>query len=175
MFIKNNISSKTLKRIEINKLYLGKESITLIYKNPKFNKEILYSDIIDFEVVIQLPNLCYYKPNVLYLTKGYKIILTNVDNEKYSISTVAISLNELYSIVNHSRQMQNFKLSFSGNSEYTKNFLTKRLQEYVDNGYQKTIFMKLYGFTYSNIPESWSILFILLGSIFLGLIIYFMF
>ena len=53
--------------------------------------------------------------------------------------------------------------------------LTKRLQEYVDNGYQKTIFMKLYGFIYSNIPESWSILFILLGSIFLGLIIYFMF
>lgn len=174
MFIKNNISSKTLKRFEINKLYLGKESITLIYKNPKFNKEILYSDIIDFEVAIQLPDFCY-KPNVLYLTKGYKIIFTNADNEKYSISTVAISLNELYCIVNHSRQMQNFKLSFSGNSEYTKNFLTKRLQEYVDNGYQKNILMKFYGFTYSNIPESWTIIFILLGSIFLGLIIYFMF
>lgn len=150
MIIKNNVQSGTLRKISIKGLDFQNDGILLIYYNSNFNKLIKYVDIKSTKIIINTPNH-YTKPNVYHLEYGYKIVIIVNDSEEYIINTSWTNLEELYCILYYSKQIKDFSIAYTGKHVDTKIFVSKRIQEYVDNNYKKNLLIKFYSFVYTPI------------------------
>ena len=70
----------------------------------------------------------------------------NIKSGSYSFSIhhAPVDLNKLYKVIYYSQYMKNFSYRFTGRGEQTKETLQKIIDDYITNGYKKTLRTNLY-------------------------------
>ena len=140
------------------------DKIKLSYLKSNGIKEIYYKDIDSIELVIDTC-IAYNKYGPYSAIQGLYI---NIKSGSYSFSIhhAPVDLNKLYNVIYYSQYMKNFSYRFTGRGEQTKETLQKTIDDYIANGYKKTLRTNLYS------PVNPIILTILFVSIFGGFILF---
>ncbi len=145
---------KCLKRIfakefeqykEKNPEYIDFEEngVSLLFVDSSKSRKINYKNIDKLELVIDtcICNGYLYggdMPVNFSAHNGVYINITSGSNT-YSIHHNPINLNVLYEIIRYSQYVKTFSYSFTGDGEKTKKTLKKVIDDYIKNGYKKTL------------------------------------
>jgi len=118
------------------------DKIKLSYLKLNSTKEIYYKDIDSIELVIDTC-IAYNKFGPYSAIQGLYI---NIKSGSYSFSIhhAPVDLNKLYKVIYYSQYMKNFSYQFTGKGEQTKETLQKTIDDYISNGYKKTLRTNLY-------------------------------
>ena len=119
------------------------DKVKLSYlKSSSINKEIYYKDIDSIELVIDTC-IAYNKYGPYSAMQGLYI---NIKSGSYSFSIhhAPVDLNKMYKVIYYSQYMKNFSYRFTGRGEQTKETLQKIIDDYITNGYKKTLRTNLY-------------------------------
>ncbi len=142
------------------------DKLLLSYLNKNSVKEIIYKDIDSLELVVDTCiALNKHLPGTYSAIQGLYINI-KANSYSYSIHYAPVNLNKLYKIVYYSQYMKDFSYRFIGNGNHTKETLGKIIEDYIQNGYKKTLRTNLYS------PVNPIVLTILFVSIFGGFILF---
>ncbi len=118
------------------------DKIKLSYLKSNCTKEIYYKNIDSIELVIDTC-IAYNKYGPYSAMQGLYI---NIKSGSYSFSIhhAPVDLNKMYKVIYYSQYMKNFSYRFTGRGEQTKETLQKTIDDYITNGYKKTLRTNLY-------------------------------
>ena len=118
------------------------DKIKLSYLKSNCTKEIYYKNIDSIELVIDTC-IAYNKSGLYSAMQGLYI---NIKSGSYSFSIhhAPVDLNKMYKVIYYSQYMKNFSYRFTGRGEQTKETLQKTIDDYITNGYKKTLRTNLY-------------------------------
>ena len=113
------------------------DKIKLSYLKSNCTKEIYYKNIDSIELVIDTC-IAYNKYGPYSAMQGLYI---NIKSGSYSFSIhhAPVDLNKMYKVIYYSQYMKNFSYRFTGRGEQTKETLQKTIDDYITNGYKKTL------------------------------------
>ncbi len=140
------------------------DKITLSYLKSNCTKEIYYNEIDSIELVIDTC-IAYNKYGPYSAIQGLYINI-KLDSYSFSIHHAPVDLNKLYKVIYYSQYMKDFSYRFTGKGEQTKETLQKTIDDYIANGYKKTLRTKLYS------PVNPVVLTIIFVSIFAGWVLF---
>ena len=142
------------------------DKLILSYLSKNSTKEITYKDIDSLELVVDTCIAINKRVPGTYSAIQGLYINIKANGYSYSIHYAPVNLNKLYKIIYYSQYMKNFSYRFIGNGNHTKETLGKIIEDYIQNGYKKTLRTNLYS------PVNPVILTILFVSIFGGFILF---
>ena len=118
------------------------DKIKLSYLKSNCTKEIYYKNIDSIELVIDTC-IAYNKYGPYSAMQGLYI---NIKSGSYSFSIhhAPVDLNKMYKVIYYSQYMKNFSYRFTGIGKQTKETLQKTIDDYITNGYKKTLRTNLY-------------------------------
>lgn len=118
------------------------DKIKLSYLKSNCTKEIYYKNIDSIELVIDTC-IAYNKYGPYSAVQGLYI---NIKSGSYSFSIhhAPVDLNKMYKVIYYSQYMKNFSYRFTGRGEQTKEILQKTIDDYITNGYKKTLRTNMY-------------------------------
>ena len=118
------------------------DKIKLSYLKSNCTKEIYYKNIDSIELVIDTC-IAYNKYGPY---SAIQCLYINIKSGSYtfSIHHSPVDLNKLYKVIYYSQYMKNFSYRFTGRGEQTKETLQKTIDDYITNGYKKTLRTNLY-------------------------------
>ena len=117
-----------------------KNGITLVYKNPQYNKNILYSNIEKLSLTIEtgITTGKYGSYDCVY---GANIDITDNNGREHHVYYMPVKILNIYKIVCLTKYMKNFKYKFTGNGNDIKKKLTKNFLKIINNNYKITFGM----------------------------------
>lgn len=136
------------------------DKVKLTYLKSNCTKEILYKDIDSLELTIDTC-IAHNKYGSYSAMQGLYIDIKS-GSYSFSIHHAPVDLNKLYKIIYYSQYMKVFSYRFSGRGEQTKEVLQKTIDDYIANGYKKTLRTNMYS------PVNPIVLTIIFGSIIAG-------
>lgn len=137
-------SSNFIKYIDFSK-----EGISIQFLNPQNIKKYSYKSL-EFLLDIE----CEISGNILFsyvrhsIIKSLKIEIKPLEcKQSFIIYNSPLNLNILYNLIYYSQFMNKFSFKFNGNTEAVyeiENIYGKVIEDFIKNGYQKTMLTKLY-------------------------------
>lgn len=114
------------------------DKIKLSYPKSNSAKEIYYKDIDSIELVIDCAE---YHGRALV-----RCLYINIKSGSYffSIHHEPFNFNKFFKVIYYSQYMNNFSCRFTGKGEHAKEILQKKIDDYIKNGYKKTLRTYLY-------------------------------